>query len=534
MRKTDIGIEVVDDSTEPEDSPTPRGAQHDALKEAHQDDEVTRSIQVVNTNSVLNQPAEVLHESFDIPLSGEHCSQKGARNDASKEADQCTSSIEVDDDTPMPHLPTEVVRAASDIPLSEHLFQKSSHSNSLLHYIVKKADCGTEVVNISPNLHIIGAEVLASGAFLDPLKDEHHLQKVSENVLSAQKVHDQPGPLSICDMLKWYFVVLDEGLLDNVAVCNAMSFESPSPPEPKGWREEAALKPKKHSDKKKASKENQSKNYWSKQPELKESENSWSVRQKKRVKNLNVDGKSDEEIVRTMKSILNKLTLEKYDTLYQQILHCGISTVEHVVILIDEVLEKVETQHQFIHMYCQLCVDLHKWFDEQVTVDTLEMSFRHILLNQCQNKFEDYLLPIELGSMKEDEVEEAMIKHKLAMLGNIKFIGALLEKRMLNEVVMIGVARQLCDADALHTVESLACVLTAVGGMFVHPSFKHHDHLKAIFARVEEKSKDKGLGARIRFLLRDLLDLREAGWKRAGETQVHRMASQPDRHRARR
>merc|ERR1711937_457978 len=121
------------------------------------------------------------------------------------------------------------------------------------------------------------------------------------------------------------------------------------------------------------------------------------------------------------------------------------------------------------------------------------------------------------------------------MLGNIKFIGALLEKRMLADTVLVRIAWELCDASA--TLESLAVFLTAIGPTFDQPDFKHYEQLKAIFVQVEEKSKDKSIAARIRFLFRDLLDLRMAGWSSsssstsAGLTQVHRMSSQSDQRR---
>merc|ERR1712216_715420 len=144
---------------------------------------------------------------------------------------------------------------------------------------------------------------------------------------------------------------------------------------------------------------------------------------------------------------------------------------------------------------------------------TREHSFRRILLDQCQIKFEDNLLPPDLGAVREDEVEEAMIKHKHAMLGNIKFIGALLEKRMLADSVLIHVANDLFNADAPHTLESLACFLTAIGPTFDQPNFRHYQKLQAIFDQVEETSNDTNITPRIRFLLEDLLDLRKARWR---------------------
>merc|ERR1711904_288118 len=117
--------------------------------------------------------------------------------------------------------------------------------------------------------------------------------------------------------------------------------------------------------------------------------------------------------------------------------------------------------------------------------------------------------------VREDEAQEAIAKHKLAMLGNIKFIGALLEKGMLSDNCLCPVAEELCEANAPHSLESLACFLTAVGPKFDQRNFRHYAWLQAIFVRVEEKSKDRTIETRIRFLLTDLLDLRAARWRSA-------------------
>merc|ERR1719486_440480 len=111
---------------------------------------------------------------------------------------------------------------------------------------------------------------------------------------------------------------------------------------------------------------------------------SWLARQKALKEQVKkADGKTDAEIVRTMKSILNKLTIEKYDTLYRQMLTCGISSVEHVKILIHEVMEKATTQHHFIDMYAQFCQHLHEWFIENKVSDDPKNGFKRILLNEC-------------------------------------------------------------------------------------------------------------------------------------------------------
>jgi len=64
---------------------------------------------------------------------------------------------------------------------------------------------------------------------------------------------------------------------------------------------------------------------------------------------------TDEEIVCSMKSILNKLTIEKFYVLSGKLLACGIKTKFHLETLVDEVFAKATTQHHFINMYADLC-----------------------------------------------------------------------------------------------------------------------------------------------------------------------------------
>merc|ERR1712098_641552 len=123
-------------------------------------------------------------------------------------------------------------------------------------------------------------------------------------------------------------------------------------------------------------------------------------------------------------------------------------------------------------------------------------------------------------NIKVEDLAEAEDKHKLTMLGNVKFIGALLERSMIKTTVFIGIAEDLlAEPCAPHLLESLACLLTSVAAKFDTPDWQHHERLKAVFVRVEEKRKEKAVPARIRFLLQDLLDLRASGWAKTGKAE---------------
>eukprot|EP00746_Dinoflagellata_sp_MGD_P162784 gnl/MRDRNA2_/MRDRNA2_90500_c0_seq1.p1 gnl/MRDRNA2_/MRDRNA2_90500_c0~~gnl/MRDRNA2_/MRDRNA2_90500_c0_seq1.p1 ORF type:complete len:754 (+),score=179.82 gnl/MRDRNA2_/MRDRNA2_90500_c0_seq1:101-2362(+) len=223
---------------------------------------------------------------------------------------------------------------------------------------------------------------------------------------------------------------------------------------------------------------------------------------------------SDEVIVRGMKSILNKLTLEKFDALYEKLLNCGIRSDAHITLLVHEVFEKACLQHQFVDMYADLCMRLEKWLNiAQIGTDSNE--FRRILLNQCQASFEASIAPATDENSFEDEEQrlEAATRHKQRVLGNIRFIAALLVRGMLAGRVLLSVAQTLLkDPSAPDALESLAVFLTNVGAQFDDKEWPHHALLCSIFKQVEDLSKSKEVAPRLRFLLKDVLDLRKDKW----------------------
>jgi hypothetical protein len=94
----------------------------------------------------------------------------------------------------------------------------------------------------------------------------------------------------------------------------------------------------------------------------------------------------DAKVVRAARSILNKLTVEKFEPLFEQLTACGIQEPHHISILMQEIFEKATIQHHFTQMYAELCVRLEKHPSITAVVNEAgELhSFRRLLLNQCQ------------------------------------------------------------------------------------------------------------------------------------------------------
>ena len=257
----------------------------------------------------------------------------------------------------------------------------------------------------------------------------------------------------------------------------------------------------------------------SKAGKLEVSENSWTAQQRKLKSEVShVDG--CEQVARTIKSILNKLTLEKFASLSQQLLQCGLRTSTHVEVLIHEVFEKATTQHHFIDMYADLCVLLHEHFTAHPfencsggKADGRKMTFKRLLLDECQLSFERLLSPPEgLELLEAEERTAAEVRYKTSMLGNIRLVAGLLSRGMLACRVGIAILEELLSNPTPEALESIAAMLTVLGPTADNKDWPQYKALNAVFDQISTIVKAKKCPARERFLLKDLLDLRSARW----------------------
>jgi len=245
---------------------------------------------------------------------------------------------------------------------------------------------------------------------------------------------------------------------------------------------------------------------------------SWVAKQRARATNVDDDAK----VTRAVRSILNKLTIEKFESLFHQLIDLGIKSPQHISMLMSELFEKATTQHHFIPMYAELCARLAQSF--LIPGDTGDVhSFRRLLLNQCQKVFEQLLEPCDAKSSAE---EEAQVQLKRRALGNIKFIGELLVQGMLSSRLLIQCGSMLLEkrVDCPEALECLAALLVVTGKSFDTKDWEEHGSLEAMFSDMQKLTKDKTTPPRVRFLLRDVLDLRSAGWRRSANQSALKAA----------
>jgi len=250
---------------------------------------------------------------------------------------------------------------------------------------------------------------------------------------------------------------------------------------------------------------------------LQVSGSSWAAQQRlRRAGGVadSLEAAADADVVRKVKSLLNKLSVEKFPQLSKQLLEVGFTSVRQVSILITEIFEKATTQHHYIDMYTDLCELMNDFFGNHAISMDPKFAFKRLLLNECQRTFEANLVPPPgLEKLDPEDRQLAEIRYKTRMLGCIRFVGALLSRQMLASKVLISIVQDLMFDPTPEALETLAALLTVSGKVFDTRDWAYHEQLCAIFSRLKEVAKGKACCTRVRCIIQDLLDLRACGWQ---------------------
>lgn len=270
------------------------------------------------------------------------------------------------------------------------------------------------------------------------------------------------------------------------------------------------------------------------------------------------DAESPEMVQRKVKALLNKLTLEKFDSISDQILAWA-NKSEHEVDgrilrqVIALIFEKATDEANWSEMYARLCRKLMEKVSIAVTDDNVKASdgtpvaggnlFRKYLLNRCQEDYESGWKQKEVAaaaaagkaaddnakkeaneaakkeldeageaasSSKEEPKEAELLsdeyyaaqKAKRRGLGLVRFIGELYRLQMLTERIMHECIKKLLantDSPEEEDVESLCRLLTTVGKLL--DSAKAKNHLDIYFSRMKLITDNPKMPSRIRFMI---------------------------------
>lgn len=198
-------------------------------------------------------------------------------------------------------------------------------------------------------------------------------------------------------------------------------------------------------------------------------------------------------------------------------------------------------------MYAQLCKRLSEEapnFEREKKIidgDKVYSTFTQILLNKCKDEFENRARANRAYEAKEvlpPEEEEQRQLAKRKMLGNIKFIGELGKLEIIHGAILHKCIQQLLvtvkrqrrsRGDSAEDIECLCQIMRTCGRIL--DTDKGVCLMEQYFDRMSRLAESCELPLRIRFMLRDVIELRRDGWvpRKATSTegpmpinQVHR------------
>ncbi|OBZ73052.1 Eukaryotic translation initiation factor 4 gamma [Grifola frondosa] len=264
------------------------------------------------------------------------------------------------------------------------------------------------------------------------------------------------------------------------------------------------------------------------------------------------DADSPEVVDRKVRGLLNKLTMEHFDSISDQIITWANRSEKEkdgrtLIQVIRLVFEKATDEATWSEMYARLCRKMMEQISANVQDDGIKNSggkpiaggqlFRKYLLNRCQEDFERGWVAKEAttaaaGKATQDQVAKAAAeeskdgesalyseeyyaaqKAKRQGLGLIKFIGELFKLQMLTERIMHECVKKLLgnvENPEEEEIESLCKLLTTVGQILDTP--KARAHMDVYFSRMKELCKSPNVNSRMQFMLQDIIELRERKW----------------------
>jgi len=241
------------------------------------------------------------------------------------------------------------------------------------------------------------------------------------------------------------------------------------------------------------------------------------------VGEMQTDDPDEEKRQKTFKGLLNKLTPSNFARMYEKIKEVEIANAKTLKGLIDQIFDKALTETTFCPLYSDLCKLLTSEmpeFDEEG--DKRKLTFRRLLLNKCQNEFEKGDAAVRAAEEAEAADESAMSaeerqsrlreakKERIRSLGNMQFIGFLFKKGMLTERIIHNCIVDLLREEEKPKPEDIECLcqlLSTVGSLL-----PQGDVLDAYFCRIGRLSKSPKLETRHKFMLLDLIELKDRRW----------------------
>ena len=245
--------------------------------------------------------------------------------------------------------------------------------------------------------------------------------------------------------------------------------------------------------------------------------NAWAPASVERQRDIESD--SPELVDRKVKGLLNRLTVERFESISDQIIAWtnkseGEKDCRTIIRVIRLVFEKATDEAPWSEMYARLCRKMMEQISPNIQDDSINNSdgkpiaggqlFRRYLLTRCQESFERGWAVKEttVAAALHSQEYYASRKAKRQGLGLVKFIGELFKLQMLNERIMHDCIKKLLndvENPEEEEIESVCELLTTAGVLL--DTTKGQAPVDVYFWRMRELTKSPNVSQRLKFIL---------------------------------
>ncbi|RHY13886.1 hypothetical protein DYB36_005133 [Aphanomyces astaci] len=198
--------------------------------------------------------------------------------------------------------------------------------------------------------------------------------------------------------------------------------------------------------------------------------------------------KQPKDVQHQVKTLLNKLTRDQFEKITADIAALPLKSLDTLNMLVAMIMDKALEEPNFAQVYADLCVRLHQH------IAAHRLPFLHAVHHVAD----------QVNRLDDSWPFIAARRTKTLMLGNMRFLGELFKVELIATVI------EPCSMPDEEDLEALCKMLATVGKKFDHKGVK--TAMTMILVRMVELSDTPSLPSRIRFLLKDVLEMRDHQW----------------------
>ena len=225
----------------------------------------------------------------------------------------------------------------------------------------------------------------------------------------------------------------------------------------------------------------------------------WKTRRQKQY----IEDNGESEILLKLRSLINKLTESKFNTLSEQIFEIKIDSAKTMLSLASLLFDKMVLEKTFRHVYVKLFQGLSR--KEVVNEEGKTIVFQRIFLRKCQDEFEKN---IEKEPIPENDEETELVTHKY-VAGTVEMLGLLFsEKHIPFNILKIKCLDKLLEVSKVnpkrYSLENFCLILKSLTPSNLDQQTKEH-YVSSLKELIEPAKKCQGM--RMVFLIEDTIEL---------------------------